>query len=300
MPQRLHTRSIRNHRTDHGPRLAAAGAADAKGVAASPHIGARAGHLRLLTGAARRESFGELVPDRRGQPHVSHSETLDAPIRVLIADGQALVRAGYRALLESDTGIEVAAEASSSWQAVARATEIGLDVALLDQGLPGLDDAEATSAVVSRLALAGVAVMLMASGEGDERVVGALRAGAVGVLRKDDQPATLIESVQLLAKGQALLPASAVRRMLDELRPRSLRHTRLTQGIEELTEREREVVALAGEGLTNGEIAARLVISPATAKTHVSRAMIKLHARHRAELVISAYENGLVVPPTQV
>jgi DNA-binding NarL/FixJ family response regulator len=116
------------------------------------------------------------------------------------------------------------------------------------------------------------------------------------VVGSDDPPATLIESVRLLARGQALLPAGAVRRLFGELRPRLSHHAALTGDLEDLTEREREVVALAAEGLTNGEIAARLVISPATAKTHVSRAMIKLHVRHRAALVVSAYEQGLVVP----
>jgi DNA-binding NarL/FixJ family response regulator len=215
---------------------------------------------------------------------------------VLLAAGQALVRAGYRALLESDGGIEVVAEAATSEQAVARATETGPRVALLDQGLPGLEDPEATGAIVSHRAFAGVAVMLMASEEADERVISALRAGAVGVLRTDDQPQTLIESVRVLACGQALLPASTVRRLLGKLPPPTPRSGRLTRNIEELTDREREVTGLVATGLTNDEIATRLVISPATAKTHVSRAMLKVRARHRAELVVSAYETGLVVP----
>jgi RNA polymerase sigma factor (sigma-70 family) len=139
-------------------------------------------------------------------------------------------------------------------------------------------------------------VMLMASGGGDERVLNALRAGAVGVLRKDDDPETLVEAVRLLARGRALLPASAVRRLLVELRSRSVQRAYVMNHIDELTDREREVVALAAAGLTNDEIAAQLMISPATAKTHVSRAMVKLRARHRAELVVFAYETGLVVP----
>lgn len=235
--------------------------------------GARRNHLRLLS----------------ARPPV--------PVRVLIADGRGLVRAGYRALLEGDEGIKVVAEAATGQQAVLLASETAPDVALLGQGLPDVDDLEATAAIISHPAFAGVAVMLIAW-EGDEHVLEALRAGAVGVLRKDSHPATLVESVRLLARGQALLPASAVRWLLGEPDSRRQQQAELSRYIEELTDREREVVALAAEGLTNGEIAARLVISPATAKTHVSRAMVKLHAHHRAQLVVSAYENGLVAPHT--
>jgi DNA-binding NarL/FixJ family response regulator len=230
-------------------------------------------HLRLLPGATPR-----------------------APIRVLLADAQTLVRAGHRALLDSHPDIEVVAEAGDSRQAVALTLQTAPDVALLDQGLPGLDSPQATFAVTSHPAFAGVAVMLMATREADDCVLSALRAGAVGVLRKDDDPPMLIESVRLLARGQALLPATAVRQLLGDLRPRSVRRDRLTRRIRELTDREQQVVVLAAHGLTNDEIAARLVISTATAKTHISRAMIKLRARHRAELVVFAYEAGLVHP----
>jgi DNA-binding NarL/FixJ family response regulator len=258
--------------------------------------GAYRRHLQLLTGMEDRGPLGEVVLAPVSRPRLARGEKSRPPIRVLLADAQALVRAGHRALLDSHADIEVVAEAANSEQAIALAAETAPDVALLDQALPGLDGPEATVAIASHPAFAKVAVMLLASGEPDERVLSALLAGAVGVLRKDDEPATLIESVRLLARGQALLPARVVRGLLGEFRPRPLHHAHLTHSVEELTDRECEVVALAAEGLTNSEIATRLVISQATAKTHVSRAMIKLHARHRAELVVFAYEVGLVPP----
>jgi DNA-binding NarL/FixJ family response regulator len=137
-------------------------------------------------------------------------------------------------------------------------------------------------------------VLLIATRESEEGVISALRAGAIGVLSKDAEPGELIRAVQLLADGYALLPAVAVRSLLSELPPHFRHDSRLNDQLAALTDREREVVALAAEGLTNGEIAARLVISPATAKTHVTRAMTKVHARDRAQLVVLAYETGLV------
>jgi DNA-binding NarL/FixJ family response regulator len=241
-------------------------------------------HLRLLTETA----------DQAGACGTNSS----APIRVLIAHGQALPRAAYRALLGRHEDVEVVGEATNSRDVTALAKATSPCVALLDIGLPGLDEPEACYELVAHPALVGTAVMLIAESEGDnECVLSALRAGAVGVLQKDDPPATLIESVRLLARGQALLPARAVRRLVGELRPRPVRREQLTRRFAELTDREREVVALVAEGLTNCEIAARLVISQATAKTHVSRAMVKLRARHRAELVAFAYETGLIDAP---
>ena len=248
----------------------------------------------ISTVSTQRQAAATARPDLRLVPGTADCDTSAARIRVLIAGGQPLARAGHRALLASHEDIEVVGEAATCEEAVALATAMVPDVVLLDQGLPGLDEPEATFAIASHPAFACAAVLLLAAADGDERVLGALRAGAAGVLRKDDQPVTLIESVRLLAQGQALLPASAVRRLLGGgVSARSLHRTRLTRRIEELTEREREVVGLAAEGLTNHEIAARLVISPATAKTHISRAMLKLRARHRAELVVFAYEIGL-------
>jgi DNA-binding NarL/FixJ family response regulator len=242
------------------------------------------GRLRLLIDGADRES-----------PRViARGET---SIRVLVAAGHALVRAGYRAVLERDERIEVVAEAASGLEALARAAATAPDVALLDLELPGLDDLHTTATIVSDPAFAHVAVMLITLSESDERIFGALRAGATGVLSNDAEPAELIRALRVLAEGQALLPAGAVRRLLAELPPHS-QHSPSPVELDELTDREREVMALVGMGLSNDQIAAQLVISPATAKTHVSRAMIKLQARDRAQLVVLAYESGLVAAHT--
>jgi DNA-binding NarL/FixJ family response regulator len=217
-------------------------------------------------------------------------------VRVLIADAEALVRAGYRALLEREEKIVVVGEAATGAEAVEVAAGTGPDVVLLDLGMSGLDDREGTAGIVSHPALGGSAVMLMVSSRADVRVFEGLLAGAVGVLEKDACPQDLIEAVRGLARGQALLPAGAVRRLLRELPSRPLiGHAGLSR-LEELTEREREVLALAAKGLSNEEIASQLVVSPKTAKTHVSRAMLKLGAHHRAQLVALAYETGLVRP----
>jgi DNA-binding NarL/FixJ family response regulator len=217
---------------------------------------------------------------------------------VLIAGGQGLVRASYRALLERDGQIEVVGETSSGKHAFALATDKAPDVAILDLELPGLDDLVTADAIVSHPTFAGVAVMLIATSEKCERAFSAVRAGAVGMLSKDAEPAELIRAVQLLASGDALLPAGVVRRLLDGLPPESALRGRALDQLDELTDREREVVVLVATGLSNSEIAARLTISPATAKTHVSRAMVKLHARDRAQLVVLAYEAGLVLART--
>jgi DNA-binding NarL/FixJ family response regulator len=252
----------------------------------------RPGHLRLLTEKADREPPELVALDHRAGSRPARAET---SIRVLIAAGQALLRASYGALLERDDRIEVVGEAASGEQALALAIDTAPDVAVLDLALPGLEDLQATAAIVSHPAFARLAVMLITPGENDERVFTALRAGAVGVLSEDAEPAELIRALQVLADGQALLPAGAVRRLLAELPPQSPHRSALPEQLHELTDREREVVALVGLGLSNSEIAAQLVISPATAKTHVSRAMVKLHARDRAKLVVLAYESGLVL-----
>jgi DNA-binding NarL/FixJ family response regulator len=217
-------------------------------------------------------------------------------VRVLIADAEALVRAGYRALLEREEKIVVVGEAASGAEAVEVAAATGPDVVLLDLGLSGPDDRDGVAGIVSHPALGGVAAMLMVSSRADARVFDGLLAGAVGVLEKDACPRDLIEAVRVLARGQALLPAGAVRRLLRELPSRPLLSHAGPSRLQELTEREREVLALAAKGLSNEEIAARLVVSPKTAKTHVSHAMLKLGAHHRAQLVALAYETGLVRP----
>jgi DNA-binding NarL/FixJ family response regulator len=217
----------------------------------------------------------------------------ETSIRVLVAAGQALLRAGYRAVLERNDAIEVVAEAASGQQALELAAATTPDIALLDVELPGLDVTQTTAAIVSRPAFHRVAVMVIALDESDQRVLSALRAGAIGMLSKDAGPADLIRALEVLASGQALFPAGAVRHLLAELPPPP-DHAGVAMSLEELTSREREVMALVAKGLSNAEIAARLVISPATAKTHVSRVLYKLQARDRAKLVVLAYEAGLV------
>jgi DNA-binding NarL/FixJ family response regulator len=230
-------------------------------------------------------------------PHALEPRRYLAPtVRVLLAEGQALVRAGFRVLLENDGRIGVVGEAATGEEAVALAHELRPDVVLIDAGLPGLDCVEATSQMCDDL---GVAVMLLTGSEGDERNFAALRAGASGLLLKDTEPADLAEAVEALARGEALLSPGLTRRLIAELASRPEPAWRSSDVLDELTAREREVVALAALGLSNGEIAERLVVSPATAKTHVSRAMVKLHARDRAQLVVFAYEAGLVVPRAQ-
>jgi DNA-binding NarL/FixJ family response regulator len=254
------------------------------------------GGLELLTGTQPGAPISmQAARYQASRRRLASGNPSRAGIRVLVAAGQAVLRAGYRALLESEDTISVVAEAATGEEAIEIAAQTAPTVALVDQGLPGLEDPEGTAAVVSGLVAADVAVMLMALSANDERVESALRAGAVGVLQKDDQPAAFIGAIKLVARGQALLPAPSVRRLLGDRDGQLCNQFVTDPDIAELTDREREVVALAATGLTNGEIASRLVISPATAKTHVSRAMTKLHARHRAQLVVAAYEHGLVL-----
>jgi DNA-binding NarL/FixJ family response regulator len=210
---------------------------------------------------------------------------------VLIADSQALVRAGFRLLLEADPRITVVAEAATGEQAVLLAHSTRPDVVLIDARLPGLDSVEATSRISAE---SGPAVMLLIGASGDERTFAALRAGASGVLVKDTEPAELVRAVDLLARGEALLSPSLTRDVIAELASRPQPADLSPELLDELTAREREVVGLVGHGLDNCEIAEELVISPATVKTHVSRAMLKLNASHRAKLVVLAYKAGLV------
>jgi DNA-binding NarL/FixJ family response regulator len=267
----------------------------------TPYRGPRAGGEPRTTGPGRLRLISER-PNREPRERVplddpagSSRARVETSTRVLIAAGEALVRASYRALLDSDELIEVVATAASGEQALALVTDSRPDVALLDLAAAGLDQLETIVAIVTHPAFADVAVMLIAASEHDERVAGALQAGAAGLLSKDTEPAELIRAVQLLARGHAVFPAEVVRHLLAELPPQSGREKQLPGRLNELTDREREVVALVAKGLSNAEIAAQLVISPATAKTHVSRAMVKLRARDRAQLVVLAYETGLVL-----
>jgi DNA-binding NarL/FixJ family response regulator len=256
--------------------------------------------LRLVGGALHTEPWGWDAHDPQERRDSAPSESRGGMIRVLLAMGESLVTAGYRALLERGGGIEIVGEAATARQAVERATQTGCMVALLDQRLAGLEDLETTTSVVSRLSSAGIAVLLIAARVDQESVLSAVRAGAVVVLRTDEKPSQLIPAVRLAAQGQALLPAHAIRRLLDDLGPQPVYRERASEQLDELTAREREVVALVARGLTNGEIAARLVISPKTVKTHVSRAMTKLARHDRAQLVVAAYEHGLVTPRSEI
>jgi DNA-binding NarL/FixJ family response regulator len=216
-------------------------------------------------------------------------------IRVLIADDQELVRAGFRALLDAQADLEVTGEAQDGRQAVQVARELKPDVVLMDIRMPVLDGLAATREIASDGRLAGVRIVILTTFELDEYVFEAIRCGAAGFLVKDTKPAQLVDAVRVVARGEALLSPSVTRRLIGEFAARAKEPPR-SEALAELTDREREVMALAATGLSNDEIARRLVVSSATAKTHVSRAMIKLGARDRAQLVVLAYETGLVRP----
>jgi DNA-binding NarL/FixJ family response regulator len=217
-------------------------------------------------------------------------------IEVLVADDQALVRAGLRLLLETEDDIEVVAEAADGHEAVALARRYRPDVVLMDIRMPGLDGLAATMQIAVEPDLADVKVLILTTFETDEYVFEALRAGASGFVVKDTEPAELVQAVHVVARGDALLSPRVTRRLIAEFARRPTRRRSSLEELEDLTDREREVMALVAKGLTNHEIAEQLVVSPATARTHVSRAMMKLNAHDRAQLVVLAYETGLVLP----
>ncbi|MFG2871167.1 response regulator [Streptomyces sp. NPDC048338] len=216
-------------------------------------------------------------------------------ISVLLADDQSLVRAGFRALLDAQPDIRVAGEAADGGEAVARARELRPDVVLMDIRMPLLDGLAATRRITGDPELAAVKVVMLTTFELDEYVFEAIRSGASGFLVKDTEPEELLRAVRAVVDGDALLSPGVTRRLIEEFAARS-KEPAGAVGLDELTEREREVMALVGIGLSNEEIARRLVVSPLTAKTHVSRTMVKLGARDRAQLVVLAYESGLVRP----
>jgi DNA-binding NarL/FixJ family response regulator len=216
-------------------------------------------------------------------------------IRVLLADDQALVRSGFAALLDAEEDIEVVGEAADGEEAVGMAGRTRPDVVLMDIRMPGMDGVEATRRITARRELDAVHVVILTTFDMDEYVFESLRAGASGFLVKDTDAGELIKAVRVAAGGEALLTPKITRRLIAEFASRS-RRPQDAPGLDALTPREREVVIEIAGGLSNDEIARKLYMSPSTAKTHATRAMVKLGARDRAQLVVIAYEAGLVRP----
>jgi DNA-binding NarL/FixJ family response regulator len=218
-----------------------------------------------------------------------------AVIRVALADDQELVRAGFVALLDAEEDIDVVGEAADGEQAVQLAGRCAPDVLLMDIRMPRLDGIEATRRIAANPRLAAVHVVILTTFELDEYVFEALRAGAAGFLVKDTDAAELIRAIRVVAEGDALLSPSVTRRLVAEFASRT-REARSVPGTSDLTPREREVVALIASGLSNEEISRQIYVSQSTVKTHAGRAMTKLGARDRAQLVVFAYQAGLVRP----
>jgi DNA-binding NarL/FixJ family response regulator len=218
------------------------------------------------------------------------------PVTVLIADDQALVRTGFRMLLDAQPDVRVIGEAGDGAAAVGLARAHRPRVVLMDIRMPGLDGIAATRAIAATPGLEAVRVLILTTYDTDANVYDALTAGAAGFLLKDAGPAELLHAIRVVADGDALLAPSVTRRLIAQFAASRTRHRRAEERLAVLTHREREVVALVGQGLSNHEIAAALTLSPATARTHVSRAMIKLAARDRAQLVVIAYQTGLATP----
>lgn len=216
-------------------------------------------------------------------------------IRVLLADDQLLVRSGFRALLDARDDLEVVGEAADGAEAVALACTLKPDVVLMDIRMPGLDGLEATRQITSDARLDAVRILILTTFELDEYLFEALRYGASGFLLKDTEPVDLVTAIRVVAAGDALISPSMTRSLIAEFASRS-KQPRPSGDLDALTEREREVVAHVAGGFNNDEIAQKLFLSPATVRTHVSRAMSKLDARDRSQLVVLAYETGLVRP----
>lgn len=216
-------------------------------------------------------------------------------IRVVLVDDQPLIRTGIRALLDAEDDISVVAEGADGREAVALATEHRPDIVLMDVQMPGMDGIEATRRISGAEELAGVHVVMLTNYGLDEYVFNALRAGAAGFIVKDTEPDELLQALRVTVRGDALLSPAVTRRLISEFAERPA-EVLPDADLDLLTNREREVVELVAHGLTNDEIAERMVLSPMTAKTHVSRAMTKLGARDRAQLVVFAYQSGLVAP----
>ncbi|MFE1291501.1 response regulator [Streptomyces sp. NPDC058751] len=217
-------------------------------------------------------------------------------IRILLADDQRLVRAGIRSILDDEDDLDVVAEAADGRAALAACRELRPDVVLMDIRMPGMDGLEAARLISEDEELSAVKVVMLTTFDLDDHVYGALRAGATGFLVKDTEPEELLHAVRVAARGDALISPSVTRRLITEFARRERNTREPDTRLDALTGREREVMRLVAAGCTNGEIAARLVLSPLTAKTHVSRIMAKLGARDRSQVVVMAYEYGMVVP----
>lgn len=222
---------------------------------------------------------------------------MTAPLRVLIADDEALVRGGFRVLVETEPGMVVVGEAGDGATAVELARATRPDVVLMDIRMPGTDGLHATREIAADPDLAGVHVLILTTFDHDEHVIEALGAGAAGFLVKNTAPAQLLHGIRVVAGGEALLSPGLTRRLVARLTERSPVLRVDDRVLEQLTARERQIVGLVAHGLSNADIATTLTISRATAKTHVSRAMTKLGARDRAQLVALAYRHRLVEPP---
>lgn len=214
-------------------------------------------------------------------------------IRVVLVDDQVLIRSGIRALLDAEDDISIVAEGADGREGIQLATEHRPDIVLMDIQMPGMDGIEATRTIAATAALAETRVVVLTNFGVDSYVFDALRAGAAGFLVKDTDPADLVHGLRVVADGEALLSPGITSTLISEFVARPASEIR-ADDVRHLTAREQEVVTLVGHGLSNAEIAERLVVSPTTAKTHVSRAMAKVHARDRAQLVVFAYETGLV------
>lgn len=224
------------------------------------------------------------------------SAPVTAPLRIVLVDDQPMIRSGLRALVAAEPNLEVVGEAGDGRSAVAAARELRPDVVVMDVRMPVLDGVEATRAIAGDADLAAVRVLVLTTYDEDELVFQAIRAGAAGFLLKDAEPVDLLRGIRVVATGDALLAPQAARRLVASFAATQAPSGPAAHAVRLLTDRERDVVALVGRGLSNAEIATALVISPATARTHVSRAMLKVAARDRAQLVVFAYEAGLVRP----
>jgi DNA-binding NarL/FixJ family response regulator len=220
----------------------------------------------------------------------------NTPIKVLLADDEGLVRSGFKVLLDLEDDITVVGEATNGAEAVARARATRPDVVLMDIRMPKVDGIQATAQIAGTHGLEQVRVLILTTYDTDEYVFDALQAGASGFLLKDAGPAELLHAVRVVAAGEALLAPRITRRLIGQFTARRTAARAAEDRLAVLTERERQVLALVGQGLSNHEIGAELFLSPATARTHVSHAMAKLGARDRAQLVVIAYQTGLVSP----